>query len=181
MWMTASSPKSDAAFGVIDVACVEEEHCVGRTRVDVKRAGLASVAEHLQHAGKIVMRQAAAEARVGLREHLRRLEAFGLADDDVSNVRRDDRGLPLAVDVVVATRLESFHQSALAAVTKSDDWQVRVLGVGLDDGRDFESAHVAHVCRANDGCGRVVFERRQARTLAACWREPESLLFSTHR
>src|SRR5580704_13685551 len=101
-----------------DVARVEKENRVCRPCVDVKGAGLPSMTEHLQHAGKIVMRQAAAEARVGLREHLRRLKTFRLADDDVANVRCDDGGLPSAVDIVVASGLKCFHQSALTAVAE---------------------------------------------------------------
>ena len=58
--------EESAAFGVSDFAGVEEEHRVGFAGVDVKRAGLVRVAEHLHHAGKIVMREAAAEAGVRL-------------------------------------------------------------------------------------------------------------------
>src|SRR5579872_1616885 len=107
------------------------------------------------------MCQAAAEACVGLCEHLCPLEAFGLADDDVTNVRGDDRGLALAADVVIAAGLKRFHEGALTAVAESDDGEIRVFRIRLDDVCDFESAHIAHVCRADDGCGRVVFQRRQ--------------------
>src|SRR6202167_6292108 len=108
-----------------NVARIEEKHGVGCAGVDMKRAGLTRLPKHLQDAGKIVMRQAPAKARVGLREHLRRLKAFGLADDDVANVRRDDGGLALTVDVVVAARLKRFHESAPAAVGESGESQIR--------------------------------------------------------
>ena len=150
-----------AAFGVGDVASVEEEDGVGGAGVDVESAGLVSVAEHLENAGKIVVREAAAEAGVGLSEHLRRLKAFGFADDDVANVSGDDRGRARAVDVVVAAGLEGFHESALAAVAESDDGERGVFGIGVNDFGDFESAHFAHVGGADDGGGRVVFERGQ--------------------
>ena len=58
-----------------------------------------------------------------LREHLRGLKAFGFADDDLFDVRGDDRRGAVAVDVVVAAGLKRFHESALAAVTESDDGQ----------------------------------------------------------
>ena len=76
-----------AALGVGDVASVEKEQSVGIAGIDVQRASLVSVAKHLHDAGKIVMGEAAAEAGVGLRQHLGGLKAFGFADDDVFDVR----------------------------------------------------------------------------------------------
>ena len=137
MWMTASSPKSEPHWR--DRCCrIEEEHSVSRTRVNVKCAGLRACPSICNTPGKVMMRQAAAEAGVGLCEHLRRLKSFGLADDDVADVRCDDRGLALAVDVVVAARLESFHQSGATTVPESDDREIRVFRIGFDDVCDFE-------------------------------------------
>ena len=110
-----------AAFRVRDFAGVEEQQRVGFAGVDVQRAGLARVAKHLHHAGKVVMRQVAAEAGVRLRQHLRGLKTFRFADDDLLDVRGDDRGRTVPVDVVVAAGLKRFHQRALAAVAEGDD------------------------------------------------------------
>jgi len=103
------------------------------------------MAKHLHHAGKIVVCEAAAEAGIRLREHLCGLKAFGFADDDVFDVRCDDSGRALAIDVIVAAGLESFHEGALAAVTESDDGQSGILGVGANHARDVECAHFSHV------------------------------------
>ena len=85
--------KKAAAFRVRDGASVEEKDGIGGRRVDVERAGLAGLSEHLEHTGKIVMGEAATEAGISLGEHLRGLEALGFADDDVANVRGDNRRL----------------------------------------------------------------------------------------
>src|SRR6202035_1056136 len=57
--------------------------------------------------------------------------------------------------------LKSFHESALAAVTESDNGKRGVLRIGVDDSGEFERAHFAHVGGANYGGGRVVLERGQ--------------------
>src|SRR5262249_22569921 len=146
-----------ATFGVADITSVEEEQGIGSTGIYVQRAGLMSVTEHLQDAGKIVVREAAAEAGVGLREHLRGLKAFGFADDDLADMRSDDGGRALAIDVIFAAGLEGFYESALAAVAQGDDGQHNGFGISVNDFGNFESAHFAHVGGANDGGGRVIF------------------------
>ena len=150
--------KEGAAFGVGDLAGVEEEDGVGVFSVDVQRASLMGVAEHLHHAGEIVVSEAAAEAGVRLREHLRGLEAVGFADDDLFYVTGDGAGSEFAVDVVVAASLVGFHQSALRAVAEGDDGHGGVFCVGADDAGDVESVHLAHVGGAEDGAGGVVLE-----------------------
>src|SRR5579863_3242854 len=97
------------------------------------------------------MREAAAEAGVRLRKHLGGLKAFGFADDDVADVGGDDGGRTGAVNVVVATGLKRFHESALAAVTESDDGHGGVFGIGADHAGDVEGAHFAHVGGADNG------------------------------
>ena len=49
------------AFRVKDFAALEKNDPVNVGRVDVQRAGLTSLAEHLDDAGKIEMRKAAAQ------------------------------------------------------------------------------------------------------------------------
>src|ERR1700722_14494487 len=92
-----------------------------------------------------MMSQASAEAGVGLIEHLRRLKAFGLADDDLFHVRGYCRWRAVSVDIVVASGLKRFQQGALAAVSYGNDRQSRVLGVGVNNVGDFKSTHFAHV------------------------------------
>src|SRR5580704_12973361 len=107
------------------------------------------------------MREAATETGVGLGEHLRGLKTLGFADDDVANVSGDHCRLPPAIDVIVAAGLEGFHKSALAAVAESDDWERGVFGIGVDDFRDFQRAHFAHVGGAHYGGWHVVLEGGQ--------------------
>ena len=73
----------------------------------------------------------------------------------------DDAGLAAAVDVIVASRLERFHQRALAAVAQRHDGKIGVFGIGADDARDFERAHLAHVGGAENGARGVVFKGRK--------------------
>src|ERR1700745_1894966 len=152
-----------------DGAGVEEKESVGVAGVDMERAGLVRVAEHLHDAGKVVMGEAAAETGVGLRKHLRGLKAFGFADDDVANVRGDGGGWASAVNVIVATSLERFHEGALAAIAESDDRKRSVFRVGANQAGDIESAHFAHVGGANDSGGRIVLDggERERRLSAA--------------
>src|SRR5438445_125288 len=59
-----------------DLPAIVEEHAVYLTRVDVERASLVRVPQHLHNAGQVVVRQIAGEARIGLVEHLCRLKCF---------------------------------------------------------------------------------------------------------
>src|SRR5439155_1619756 len=59
-----------------DLPAIVEEHAVYLTRVDVERASLVRVPQHLHNAGQVVVRQIAGEAGIGLVEHLCRLKAF---------------------------------------------------------------------------------------------------------
>ena len=150
-----------AAFRVGDFACVKKKHGVGFARIDVQRAGLVRVAEHLHDAREIVVREAAAEAGVRLRQHLRRLKSFRFADDDALDVRGDRRWRGLAVDVVVATGLKSFHQCALAPVAQGDDLESSVLRIRVNDFGNLESAHLAHVRGTKNRGWNVILDRRQ--------------------
>src|SRR5262249_16312809 len=134
-----------AAFGVRDFSSVEKEQGVGIAGVDVQRASLVRMPEHLHDAGKIVMAKATAEAGVSLRKHLGGLKAFGFADDDVANVSSDHRGRAAAIDIVVTAGLKSLHESPLAAVTQSNDRQSSVFHIGADQPCDVECPHFAHV------------------------------------
>src|SRR5262249_54932350 len=93
-----------AAFGVRDFSSVEEEQRVGIPGVDVERASLVRVPEHLHDPRKIVMAKATAEAGVSLRKHLGGLKAFGFADDDIANVSGDHGGGTARSPIVVYTR-----------------------------------------------------------------------------
>src|SRR5438105_9582464 len=123
--------------------------------------GLVRVAEHLHHAGEVMVRQVAAQAGVGLREQLRGLEALQFADDDLSHMGGDDAGLTAAVDVIVASRLKCFHQRTLAAVTKSHDGETGAFRIRANDPSDFECTHLAHVGSTQDRPGSIVFESGQ--------------------
>ena len=81
-----------ATFGVRDFAGIEKQQRVGFAGVDVQRTGLARMAKHLHHAGQVMMLQAAAEAGVGLRQHLRGKKSIGFADDNLFDVRGDGGG-----------------------------------------------------------------------------------------
>ncbi len=91
-------------------------------------------------------------------KHLRGLKAFGFADDDIFHVGGNYRGRTSAIDVVVATSLECFHQCALAAVAERDDRHCGIFGVGTNHARDVERAHFAHFGGADDRRWRVIFE-----------------------
>ena len=75
-----------------DFAALEENDPVNVARVDVQRAGLPRLAEHLDDAGKIEMRKAAAQRRLRGRKHLRGLKAVLAADEKIAHVRGDVRG-----------------------------------------------------------------------------------------
>src|SRR5260370_5220729 len=119
------------------------------------------VPKHLHYAWKIVVSEAAAEAGVRLREHLRRLKAFGFADNDIFDVGGDHSRRTSAVNVVVTTGLERFHERALAAVTQGDNGHCGIVCVGANHARDIECSHLAHVGGADDRGRRVVFKSGQ--------------------
>src|SRR5213080_4812833 len=78
--------EQSAAFGVGNFSPFVEENRVGFSSIDMQCPGLVRVAEHLHHAGEVMVRQVAAQAGVGLREQLRGLEALQFADDDLSHM-----------------------------------------------------------------------------------------------
>src|SRR5712691_489131 len=129
-----------------DGASVIEQDTVRLAGVDVQSARL------------VVVRQIAAEASVGLRKHLRGLKPFRFADQDLLYVRGNDRGLPVAIDVIVAASLKCFHQRALASISKRDNGQISVLWVRVNDSRNLQSTQLPQVCGAQNGGWRVVFE-----------------------
>src|SRR5438067_1175631 len=153
--------KQRAAFGVRNVSAFVEENSIRLSRVDVQSAGLVRMAEHLHDAGQVVVRQVAAQASVRLSEHLRGLETFYFANDDLFHVGGDDAGLAASVDVIVASGLKRFHKRALAAVAESNDGKIGILGVRANDASDFQRPHFAHVRGAENGARRVIFEGRQ--------------------
>jgi len=106
------------------------------------------VAQHLHDSRQVVVGQIAAKTGVGLVEHLRGLKPFGFADEDLLDVGGNDRGLAVAVDVIVAASLKCFHQRALAAIAKRDDRKIAVLCVRTNDPGNLQCTHLPHVCRA---------------------------------
>ena len=99
-----------AAFGVKDFAAFEENNPVGFARVDVQRAGLMRLAEHLNHARQIEMREAAAQGRLRGRKHLRGLKAVLAADEKAPHVRGDVRGRQAAIHIIIAAGAIRFEQ-----------------------------------------------------------------------
>src|ERR1700688_5264297 len=152
-----------AAFGVSYLSGIEKHQSVNLSGIDVQSASFARLPEHLHHTGKVMMSQASAEAGVGLIEHLRRLKALGLADDNLFDVGGDRRWRAVPVDIVVTSGLKRFQQGALAAVSDSNDRQSRVLRVGVNNVGNFKSAHFAHVGGAQYRYGRVIFQSRQGK------------------
>src|SRR5713101_8503278 len=136
----------------------------------MQRARLVRVTKHLHHSREVMMRQVAAEAGVGLRQHLRRLKALCFAEQDLFHVCGNDCGLLVAVDVIVAAGLECLHQRPLASISERDNRKVGVFQVRVNDFRHLQSAHLPHFCRAQDGAWRVIFERSQgeSRLRAGC-------------
>src|SRR5258706_469828 len=120
------------------------------------------VAQHLHHAREVVVRQVGAEACVGLGKHLRGLKPLRFADDDLFYMGGDDRGLPVAVDIVVAAGLKCFHQRALTSIAKRDNGQIGVLRVRVNDSCNLQSTHLPHICRAKNYAWRVVFARGES-------------------
>src|SRR4029077_2119525 len=86
---------------------------------------------------------------------------FGFADNDVFDVRGDYSRRASAVNVVVASGLERFHQRALAAVPEGGDGHGGILRVGTNHAGDIERSHFAHVGGAHDRGRRVVFKSGQ--------------------
>src|SRR5258708_40286333 len=72
-------PDQVAALSVVDVAVLEEINSGDVPRVDVERATLPRMRQHLQHSGQFHVRKAAAQRRIGRPEHLHWLETFGTA------------------------------------------------------------------------------------------------------
>ncbi len=66
--------EESAAFRVGDFSGVEKNYAVGFAGVEMQRAGLMRLAKHLNYAGKIEMREAAAQIGFGALQHLRGLE-----------------------------------------------------------------------------------------------------------
>src|SRR5207245_5015084 len=97
----------------------------------VQCSGLVGVTEHLHHACKVVVCQAAAETGIGLSEHLRRLKALRLADDNLLHVGGDNSRGAVAIDVIVAPGLKSLHERSLASIAARDDGQIAALTVGM--------------------------------------------------
>jgi hypothetical protein len=121
-----------AAFRVSYFSRIKKHQGVNLSGIDVQGAGLAGLAEHLHHTGKIMMSQASAEAGVGLIQHLRGLKAFGLADDDLFYMRGDSGLRAVPVDIVVAAGLKRFKQGALAAISIAMIGRAAFLGSGVN-------------------------------------------------
>src|SRR5437016_5596976 len=117
------------------------------------------VRKHLHYPGQIVMGEATAEASVRLREHLRGLKTFRFADDDIFDVGGNYRGRTRPIDVVVATGLESFHESALAAIAERDDGHGGIFSVRANNADDINRAHFAHIGGAYNRERRMLSER----------------------
>src|SRR5262249_41945375 len=134
--------KESAALGVGDSAGIEENHRVGSSGVDVQCARLARLGEKLNHSRQVEVRKASAQTGIGLREHLRGLKTFHFAYNDVADMGSDGNGAAVAVQVVVATGLESLHQSALAAIAHGNDGQGSILGIRTHNACNFQGAHL---------------------------------------
>ena len=123
------------------------------------------------------MCQAAAETGIGLSEHLRRLKALRLADDNLLHVGGDNSRGAVAIDVIVAPGLKSLHERSLASIAERDDGQIAVLRVGMNDSGNLQGAHLPHVCRAKDCCWRIVFQGRQRESRLCAGDDLESFAF----
>ncbi len=106
---------------------IVKQYAVGFAGIDVQRACLVRVPQHLHDAREVVVRQVAAKTGVGLVQHLRGLKPFRFADENLLDVGSNNRGLPVAVDVIVAASLKCFHQRALAPIAKRDNRQIGVF------------------------------------------------------
>src|SRR6185312_6019517 len=117
--------------------------------------------EHLDHAGQIKVREVAAQRRLRVGEHLRGLEAFCVALKECAHVSGDVFGAEAAIDVVVASGAECFHQRLVSAFAHGDDGDVRGLRVSIQDLGQLVGAHLAEICGTEDRDRRVPLERGQ--------------------
>ncbi len=151
-----------AAFGVNDFATLEENNSVGIHGVDVQRAGLAGLAEHLDYAGQIEMLEIAAQVGFGAGEHLRGLKTVLTADQKTAHVRGDVRRASGGDPRNRRSRRDRLRAALVrlpgAASADGDERNVRGVGIGAQNRSHFERAHFAQIRGAQNRGGRVPFE-----------------------
>jgi len=126
--------------------------------INVQRASLMRVAEHLQHSGNHV-REAAAHAGVGLREHLRGLEAFRFAGDNVAHVGSDGAA-GVGDRYSRRSRLARLPSGRAGSVAESDHGSAEFrwgISIGISR-RPFRVDAVAQTMAAGASYSRVVIE-----------------------
>jgi len=79
MWDHGFVTEQVSTLSVSDFARIEEKYCIRCVSIDVQRASLARVAEHLHHPRQVVVSQVAAQAGVRLGQHLRGLKTLCFA------------------------------------------------------------------------------------------------------
>src|SRR6267378_1391354 len=97
-----SFPDELAALGVVNLAGFEEHHGVGLTGVDVQRASLPPLIEHLNDPRQIQVRQISAERSLRRGEHLGWLESVPGTKHERADVRGNVSRIPAAVDEIIA-------------------------------------------------------------------------------